>query len=579
MARQTWSSRLTYILTVAGATIGFGATWRFPYLVGQNGGGAYVLMFILVMILVGIPIILVENVIGRRAQTNSVDAFYPHKESHSPSWKFFGYLGLLGSFGILSYYMPIGGWVISYVYHVFLGALGIAGGLDLSAPITKDVTEAFYVDQIEQSPWAITIFTGLFVLINWWILRKGIIAGIERSVKYLMPLLFICLIIMVVRNLTLDGAMEGVKFYLTPDFSKLSGKLFLDVLGQVFFALSLGFGVMITLSSHLKREENLVKTATITGIINTLIAVLAGFMIFPSLFSAGLTPDQGPSLVFKTLPIAFSHMAFGNFFAIVFFLLLVIAALTTSLTIYQVIISVLYEKFQIRYVGSINVTLLVIFVFGNIPCILSSGPLSDVSILGRSIFDTYDFFSGNICFVITALGATLYVGWVLKEQALAEVTNGNSLKGSVYTLWYKYVRFIIPAIIVAIFVYGLVPMFSTLFAPKAVAQTVETAAIEQVVESKDAPLLDTVKDPELNNIVNATEENETLIDEDSAKKVDGAIKEAIVDPLDKADAKSAQEKATDEQAALFNKTNDLVAKLIDENIVTKLGKEVHTASR
>ncbi len=464
MARQTWSSRLTYILTVAGATIGFGATWRFPYLVGENGGGAYVLVFIMVMIAVGIPIILVENVIGRRAQTNSVDAFFPDDAKHSPAWKFFGFLGLLGSFGILSYYMPIGGWVISYVYHIFLGALGVSGGLDLSVPVTKEITNVFYTDQIENSPLTITIFTGLFVLINWFILRKGIIAGIERAVKFLMPLLFVCLIVMIIRNLTLDDAMEGVRFYLTPDFSKLSGKLFLDVLGQVFFALSLGFGVMITLSSHLRKEENLVKTAVITGIINTAIAVLAGFMIFPSLFSAGLSPDSGPSLVFRTLPIAFSHMAFGNFFAIVFFMLLVIAALTTSVTIYQVIISVLYEKFNIRYSGAINVTLLSIFIFGNIPCILSSGPWSDVTILGKSIFDTYDFVSGNICFVITALGATLYVGWVLKDKALEEITNANKLKGAVFSLWFNYVRFIIPVIVIAIFIYGLIPFVNGLIA-------------------------------------------------------------------------------------------------------------------
>ena len=464
MARQTWSSRLTYIMTVAGATIGFGATWRFPYLVGENGGGAYVLMFILVMLSVGIPIILVENVIGRRAQTNSVDAFFTKNSTNSQAWKFFGYLGIFGSFGILSYYMPIGGWVISYVYHIFLGALGIEGGLDLSVPVTKEVTNAFYTDQIENSPLTITIFTGLFVLINWFILRKGIIAGIERAVKFLMPLLFVCLIIMIGRNLTLEGAWEGVRFYLTPDFSKLSGKLFLDVLGQVFFALSLGFGVMITLSSHLNKEENLVKTAVITGLINTAIAVLAGFMIFPSLFSSGLSPDSGPSLVFRTLPIAFSHMAFGNFFAIVFFMLLVIAALTTSVTIYQVIISVLYEKFNIRYTGSINVTLLAIFIFGNIPCILSSGPLADVTILGKSIFDTYDFISGNICFVITALGASLYVGWVLKDSALAEISNQHKLSGSVFTAWFTYVRYVIPLIVVAIFIYGLIPVLTPLFA-------------------------------------------------------------------------------------------------------------------
>lgn len=454
MARQTWSNRLTYILTVAGATIGFGATWRFPYLVGQNGGGAYVLTFILVMFAVGVPIILVENVIGRRAQTNSVDAFWTPGSKHSRLWRFFGILGLLGAFGILSYYMPIGGWVISYIYNIFLGIIG-AGGLDLSQPVTKELTEAFYTENIEQSPFSITIFTGLFVLANWVILRKGVIAGIERAVKFLMPMLFICLILMVLRNLTLDNAWEGVRFYLEPNFSKITPKLLLDVLGQVFFALSLGFGVMITLSSHLKKEENLVKTATITGVINTVIAVLAGFMIFPSLFSAGLSPDSGPSLVFKTLPIAFSQMAFGNFFAIVFFLLLVIAALTTSLTIYQVIISVLYEKLNIRLKGSINITLLAIFVLGNIPCILSSGPLSDITILNRSIFDAFDFISGNICFVITALGATIFVGWVLKKDALKEISNHYELHSPVFRLWFFYVRYIVPIIIGMIFMYGM----------------------------------------------------------------------------------------------------------------------------
>lgn len=476
MARQTWTNRLTYILTVAGATIGFGATWRFPYLVGQNGGGAYVLTFCIVMLLVGIPIILVENVIGRRAQTNSVDAFYrehsPHEDyddkgalihqgvpSHSPLWKFFGYLGLLGSFGILAYYMPIGGWVISYIYHILMGMVGMEGGFDLSSPVTKTITTAFYDDQIANSPWIISICTAFFVFVNWIILRKGVIAGIERSVKYLMPLLFICLILMVIRNLTLDGAWEGVYFYLYPDFSKITPSLFLMVLGQVFFALSLGFGVMITLSSHLSHDESLVKTAVITGVINTVIAVLAGFMIFPSLFSSGLSPDSGPSLIFKTLPIAFSHMAFGNFFAVVFFLLLTIAALTTSLTIYQVIISVLHEKFGMRLKGAINITLLTTFILGNIPCVLSFGPLKDITVMGKSIFDTFDFISGNVCFVLTALGATLFVGWVLKDKALHEITNGNKLSGPIYTWWFNYVRYVVPIIITVIFVYGIYTVF------------------------------------------------------------------------------------------------------------------------
>lgn len=468
MKRQIWSNRLTYILTVAGATIGFGATWRFPYLVGEYGGGAYVAVFVLAMLFVGIPIILVENVIGRRAHTNCVDAFGSVPESTKPVsrfWKIFGYMGMLGAFGILAYYMVIGGWVISYIVHIVqevLQGFGLAfGGLDVSVPLQKSQTIAFYEEHIENAPWQISLFTFVFVAINWLILRKGVIDGIERSVKYLMPLLLLCLVIMVARNLTLEGAMDGVRFYLVPNFNAISAELFLYVIGQVFFALSLGFGVMITLSSHLDKQENLIKTSLFTGVINTLIAVLAGFMIFPSLFSANLAPDSGPSLVFKVLPIAFSHMHFGNLFAIVFFVLLIVAALTTSITIYQVIISVLEEKFHLSHNAAINSTLLGVFVLGNIPCALSSSVLADVVLWGRGVFDTFDFLSGNIFFVITALGASVFVGFVLKEEAIQELSNGTNAPRWLLKGWLHYVRYGIPAIIIAIFIAGLLDLKPT----------------------------------------------------------------------------------------------------------------------
>lgn len=252
--RLSWSSRLTYILTVAGATVGFGATWRFPYLVGENGGGAYVLLFCIAMIVIGIPMILVENVIGRRIQVNSIDAYSGEangKKIHK-GWKILGYMGLLGSFGILAYYMVLGGWVLTYIGNL------ITGELDLSSPVNAETTKQFFTNNIQNDPITILIFTAIFVLINYIILAKGIVDGIEHSVKYLMPLLFVFLIIMIIRNVTLPGALEGIKFYLIPDFSKITGKLFVFVLGQVFFALSLGFGVLITLSSYLDKKENLV---------------------------------------------------------------------------------------------------------------------------------------------------------------------------------------------------------------------------------------------------------------------------------------------------------------------------------
>ncbi|WP_297902531.1 sodium-dependent transporter [uncultured Campylobacter sp.] len=453
MPRQTWSSKLTYILTVAGATIGFGCTWRFPYLVGENGGGAYVLVFCIAMIVLGIPMILVENVIGRRALRNCVDAFAVPKKDGSrikPAWKIVGIMGVIGAFGILAYYMVLGGWVLTYIVNI------VSGNFDLSARITDPAfTQKFYADHIENSPLGVGAYTLVFIAINWYILKNGIIEGIEKFVKFLMPALFLCFIAVILTNLTLEGAKEGVKFYLGVDFAKITPKLLIDVLGQVFFALSLGFGVMITLSSFLNKDEKLMQTATITAVVNTLIAVLAGFMIFPSLFSAGLEPSSGSSLVFKSLPIAFSHMPFGNAVAVVFLSILLIAALTTSITIYQVIINFVEERFAFSTLKAVNLTLGGVFVLGNLPCILSSSVLADVKILGRSVFDAFDFVSANVFFVLTALLCCIYVGWVLKKDAIYELTNEGDLSARLAGVWFLYVKFILPLIIAVIFGYGI----------------------------------------------------------------------------------------------------------------------------
>lgn len=455
--RPTWSSKLTYILTVAGATIGFGCTWRFPYLVGENGGGAYVLLFCLAMILLGIPMILVENVIGRRALKNSVDAFGVAKKDGTKinnAWKIVGFMGILGAFGILAYYMVLGGWVMTYISNILMG------NFDLSHKITNpNFTKNFYEMNIEKNPLMVAFYTFIFVAINWYILTKGIIEGIEKFVKFLMPALFLCFLAIIINNLTLDGAREGIEFYLSVDFTKITPKLLISVLGQVFFALSLGFGVMITLSSFLNKEEKLMQTATITAIVNTIIAVLAGFMIFPSLFSAGLEPSSGPSLVFKSLPVAFSNMPFGNGVAVIFFMILMVAALTTSITIYQVIINYIEEKFNLSLKSATNIALLGIFILGNLPCVLSDSVLGGVKVFGMGIFDLFDYISANIFFVLTAFFSCIYVGWVLKDEAIAEVSNDYTLEVKKANIWFFYVKFILPAIIIAVFIYGIYGIF------------------------------------------------------------------------------------------------------------------------
>ena len=442
--RPFWSSRFTYVLAVAGATVGFGATWRFPYLVGQNGGGAYVLVFIVAMILIGIPMLLVENAIGRRMQVNAVDAFGGKVNGREISkyWRIVGYGGLVGAFGIMAYYMVIGGWVLDYIYSILLGDLKIGQGI-----LSAEQTSSFYEKNINNSPLEIGIFTFIFVVINYIILINGAVKGIERAAKYLMPLLFLLMLGMVGRNLSLDGALEGTIYYLKPDFSKINTKLFIDVLGQVFFALSLGFATIITLSSFVKKDESLVQTSIITGVLNTAIAVLAGFMIFPSLFSFGVPPDSGPTLVFQSLPIVFSNMWGGTIFAIIFFGLLVVAALTTSLTIYEVIITALQEKTKIGRKKAIAVTLGVIFILGNIPSVLGDNLWKDTTIIGKSIFDAFDYISGNILFILTALGSAIFVGFVLKDEAKEELGAGRTFTN----LWFNYVRFVIPVIILVIF--------------------------------------------------------------------------------------------------------------------------------
>ncbi|EJP74295.1 sodium:neurotransmitter symporter domain protein [Campylobacter sp. FOBRC14] len=435
-------------MAVAGATVGFGATWRFPYLVGQNGGGAYVLVFCVAMIVIGIPMILVENAIGRRLKVNVVDAFSGEvggKKIHK-FWQSVGYMSLLGAFGIMAYYMVIGGWVLNYIAQILFGMF------DLSNIVSFNVTSEFYEQNIVNNPLAISFATLVFVLVNYIILVQGAVNGIEKAAKYLMPLLFLLMLMMVAKNLSLEGAAQGVKFYLTPDFSKINMKLFIDVLGQVFFALSLGFGVMITLSSFVKKDEALVKISVITGVLNTAIAVLAGFMIFPSLFSFGVSPDSGPSLVFKSLPIVFSHMWAGEFFAVAFFTLLMIAALTTSLPIYEVLITTLQEKFKFTRKKAIFAVLGGIFVLGNLPSLMATNLLSDVTIFGKNIFDAYDAISATIFFVLTSLGCAIFVGWVLKDEAKREILQGSERHIKVINFWFWYVKYVIPFIILVIFI-------------------------------------------------------------------------------------------------------------------------------
>ncbi len=450
MARENWSSKLIYISTVAGATIGFGATWRFPYLVGENGGGAYLVVFFIAMLILGVPMLVAEHLIGRRLHTNVVDSFSGEGLNRpiSKLWKGVGIIAILGAFGILAYYMVLGGWVMSYIGGISFGEI------DLSSPITADVAKNFF-DSSTHNPWKMILYTFIFVAINYYILVKGIIDGIEKVIRWVMPLFLILVFALMIRALFLPGAMEGVKFYIIPDFSKINSKVILLALGQVFFALSIGFGVMVTLSSYLNKKENIVGISISAGIINTLIPLAIGFIIFPALFSAGIAPSSGPSLVFQVLPAVFSTIPFGGFFAALFFILLLLAALTTSLTIYEVTITTLIEKCKMKRPLATFITLGTIFILGNVPSILSDSVWNNVRIFGMTIFDAFDYISANILFITTSLPSALFIGFVLKKDvAIREITNDGQVNQKLAPVLFYHIKFVIPALILLIFAFS-----------------------------------------------------------------------------------------------------------------------------
>ncbi len=445
--RINWGSRLGFILVGAGATIGFGNIWRFPYLVGQNGGGAFLLVFLLCVLIMGVPLIIAEMVIGRKAATNVIDAFKIDKKSKW--WQLVGIGAILGAFGILSYYVVLAGWVIGYI-----GFIG-SGYLPIDIAYQMGNYASFFQGFIKMS-YLPLFFTIVFLLMNYFVLAFDITKGMEKFSSRLMPILFIIMIIMIARSLSLEGAWGGVKFYLMPDFSKITFKAVLAALGQTFFSLSIGFGVLITLASYLDRQTSIASSAMWVAILDTLVAVLAGLIIFPAIFAFGLDPAAGTALIFNVLPVVFSQMFMGQIFAILFFFILLIAALTSSITIFEVMITALIEKTKLSRKAATILSITGVFILGAVPSSLGYGVWQSVKILGMSIFDAFDYVSGNILFVLTALFSTVFIGYVLKEDAIKELLMDKQTKLVPFwaKLWLYAIKYIIPLIIIVIFIKG-----------------------------------------------------------------------------------------------------------------------------
>lgn len=441
-ARDKWGSRVGFILAAAGSAIGLGNIWRFPYITGKNGGALFVLIYIGCVVMLGLPVMLAEFSLGRATSKNPVGAFKAIRPG--TKWSYTGYLGVVTGVMILSFYSVVAGWTLGYFCKSLSGEFHSIG---------KGRAGALFAAFIA-SPWLQILLLAAFMFLTVYIVLKGVAAGLEKYSKILMPALFLIMILLMVRSLTLPGAEKGLLFYLKPDFAKINGRVFLEAMGQAFFSLSLGMGTMLTYGSYLGRKENLVTSAAWVATLDTTVAILAGFIIFPALFSQNMAPDQGPGLVFTVLPVIFAHMPGGMWFGALFFVLLAVAALTSTISILEVPVAFLIdEKLWSRRKASWMMGGLS-FAFG-IPSALAGGGLkffSRLPVLHIDFLSLWDKIWGNVALSIGAFFIAVFVAHVWKTaNALEEITAGG-VRFRLAKLWALSIKYICPLLILVVLI-------------------------------------------------------------------------------------------------------------------------------
>ena len=443
-----FTSSFGAIAAAAGSAIGLGNIWRFPYTAGANGGGAFLLLYIVFVFLIGVPIMMSELTIGRRSGQNAVGAFRV-LSPRQRGWMLVGFWGVLTTFFIYSFYSVITGWTLDYV------VLSCSGGLSGKTP--EEVSVVFR-EFSSGSFWPI-FYQIIFMAITVAVIMMGVQKGIEKSSKILMPVLFLLMVALCVRAVTLPGAGEGLSFLFKPDFSKVDGKAVLDALGQAMFSLSIGLGVLITYGSYVRKQDNLFRSSIIIASTDTLIAVMAGVAIFPAVFAFGQDPTSGPSLVYETLPNVFNSMPGGIAFSIAFFVLLSIAALTSTVSMLEAIVLFVMQEFKLKRVTAAVLCTLATLVLG-ILCTLSFGPLKEVTFLGKTIFDILDTLTATYMLPLGALAIVIFMGWFYpKKEVLDEVTNQHTLKAGFFKAYYFIMRYVAPVALLCVLVAGIVASF------------------------------------------------------------------------------------------------------------------------
>lgn len=442
-SRDSFGSKFGIIAATAGSAVGLGNIWKFPYVAGENGGGAFLLIYLFFVLAVGVPVMMSEFAIGRRGQKNaygSCSAIAPGKR-----WGIIGLMGIVAAFFILGFYSAVAGWTLEYIIKMatnsFTGydheSLEITFNTFLANPITPLIWQILFM-----------ILTGLVIL-------AGVSKGIEKYSKILMPVLLLFIIVLGVRSLTLEGGRAGLEFLFKPDFSKVTPKTFLYAVGQAFFSLSLGMGALMTYSSYFDKDVKLGTTAIQVALSDSLIAILAGIMIFPAVFAFGIEPGSGPSLVFITLPGIFQQMLGGSFFGAIFFILLAVAALTSTISLLEVVVAFFAEELKLSrrkatVLATASTTILGIFAS------LSLGILGDLKLFGKSLFDLLDYTASNILLPLGGLLIVLFVGWFSGRHIIKdEISNNGKLKVKFYPYYNFAVKFIAPLAIAIVFIYSI----------------------------------------------------------------------------------------------------------------------------
>lgn len=428
-ARDTWGSKLGFVMAAAGSAVGLGNIWKFPYTAGESGGGAFVAIYLLFVIFIGFSVMLTEFAIGRKTGLSAVGAF----KSTDRRWTFVGVIGVVSGLLIMGFYPVVGGWALAYVQKVATGLLSTPEAIG-------DSFGGFISDPVQPLLWM-----GAYLLLNVVVVVKGISGGIEKAGKILMPLLFMILILVAVKGLTLPGAYAGVEFLFSPDFSKVDSSVVLAALGQAFFSLSLGMGCMLTYGSYLKKKENLVQTTAMVTAMDTGVALLAGLAMFPAMFAFSMEPSAGPGLVFVVVPQLFAEMGgiIGVLLALLFFVALSVAALTSSVSLLEVVVSYLIDEKGMKRPAAVLLASSVMAVM----CVFASLSLGGVGpqLFETGVFDIFDLLTDKIFLAVGGMLVCIFAGWRMSREDLQkEITNDGKVSFPLFGLWYNLVKFVIP---------------------------------------------------------------------------------------------------------------------------------------